>query len=494
MLTDQQKTRYNRYRATGLSKEEALKTATMDSDNQYNPALRAGVDNVLLGEKSLASSVVDGAKEAAFGGFREVYEDTQKYGAAIAVAKSPLSLLAGAGRGVEKVIGGVLETADDLTGETVSGAVLPHLQDFAESEIGQSLADKAGKFNDATYGVAGDLFDIAALTGVTGVAKSGAAKSIKEGLLQGFNTSQKKAVHLRDTVVKKSPVAPKTTPVEAEQHALKAAAELLQSGSKKNAKGRIEQFNNADKQAMQVIRDSDAPLNSQQDLVKFFDTSVETATKERTKLLQPFLSNEVTDGYLSLIKAEIKKLRTADELDEAAAYAKLLKKEKDFFTKIGKEAHGGKNTVAQLDARVKELNKKVSKLYNDVGGKENLLPDQKIEAQAYDLLRKGVKQELDEIAGDAYKDAGLKSSGLQSAREFAEIQRDRAKNALSGTPWEKMSTTQRAAFIKDLFPTLKDFGVRRLIKLDTKADVLDGLVAEKVRLIREFGKDALGGQ
>jgi len=498
MLTEQQKTQYNQYRAEGLPPERALSIATRDSDNQYNPALEAGVDNILFGKKSLTSAVGGGIKEAAVGGFKDVYDNTQKYGAFEATVRSPFSLLAGAGRGVGEVVGGVLETADDLTGETVSSAVMPRIQNFAESETGQKLAQGAQDFNEATHGASGDVLDILNLAGVAGIAKSSLPATLKQGyqkvaseVVSGASKATESAKGGLKSVFGKSAVPAKVTAEQAEDQALKAAAELLQSGSKKSAKGRQGKYNNADTQAMKAIRDSDVPLNSQQNLADFFDDLVGVSTKERDALLRPFLNDAVDGSYMGPLKAQIKELRVADEMKDAAAYAQLLKKEADLFAKIGKAAPGGKNTVEQLSARIKEINKKVQKLFDDAGGKENLLPDQKIEAQAYDLLRQGLKTKLDEIGGEAYKEAGLKTSGLLDARTFSRIQRDRAKNALTGTPWAKMTPAQRAVFVKDLFPTLKDFGVSKLVKLDTKADVLDALVAEKVRLIREFGSDAV---
>jgi len=494
MLTDEQKTAYNRYRASGIPPERALSIATRDSDNQYNPALKEGVDNILFGEKSLTSAIGGGIKEAVTGGFREIGQDKDKYGRKIAAIKAPISLLAGVGRGVGEVVGGVLETADDLTGEVVSTTAKPLVQDFASSELGQKVISGAEKLNKATYGVSGDILDIANIAGVTGLVKAGTSQAVK----QGFKTAAKEATSvtkstgqgLKDvfgTVKSKTPILKPKTAAQYNDEALKAAAELLQSGSKKSAKGRQAKYNNADIQAMKAIRDSDVPLSSQQGLVDFFDDTITTATKERDALLRPHLTATVDDTYMSPLKAQIKELRVAGDLKEASAYAKLLAKEKELFAKIGKEAQGGKNTVAQLDARIKEINKKVQKLFNDVGGKENLLPDQKIEVQAYELLRQGLKKQLDEIGGDTYKEAGSRVSGLIDARTFSRIQRDRAKNALTDIPWEAMSAKERALFIKEYFPTIKDIGISKLVKLDTKSDVLDGLVESKVRLIRDFG-------
>ena len=502
-LTEPQKKRFNIYRGEGMSPERALSLATKQADNQFNPVMQKGIDNVLFGKGSLTNAVGRGVKEATLSGFETVFEDTKKYGAGFALAKSPLSLAAGVGRGVGEILGGVAETADDLTGEAVSDFAMPYVESAVNSDVGQYLLEQGQRFDEAGRGVPSDILDVLNLAGPTALVKTGAASSIKNSII----SSSRKAVETAGGAATKTTSnlsdmfrrAPKVTPEKvvketveaAEDKALKATAELLQSGSKKAAKGRSEKYNNADVQAMRVIRDSEVPLTSQQELADFFSTNVGAAIKERDTLLRPFLTNSVDDTYQTALKARIKELRVAGDLDEATKYAGFLKRESDLFDKIAKAAPGSKATVSQLNDRIKEINKKVSKLYDDVGGKENLLPEQKIEVQAYDLIREGIKKELDGIAGDTYKEAGLRTSGLLDAQTFSRIQRDRAKNALTGTPWEKMTAIQRAAFIKQYLPTIKDFGVSNLVKLDTKADVLDALVAEKVRLIREFGADAI---
>jgi len=281
------------------------------------------------------------------------------------------------------------------------------------------------------------------------------------------------------------------TAEQLEQQALKASAELLQSGSKKSAVGRAAQFNNADVQAMRAIRDTLRPLKSQQELSDFFDDAIGVYTKNREDILRPVLSNAVDNSYQTGLKNEIRTLMRAKDTKTASAYAKILKQETEMFDSIAKQSAGGKATVEYLANRIKEINKKVESLYNDVGGKANLLPEQKIEVQAYEKLRQGLKSELDKIGGEQYAELGKVQSGLMDAREFARIQRDRAKNALTDTPWETMTLKERALFIKNLLPTLKDFGVNSLIKLDTKADVLDALVETKVRQIRQFGSQAI---
>lgn len=189
-LTQEQKNRYNKYRSAGLSPERALTIATKNSDNKYNPALDVGVDNILFGKKSLTSAIGDGIKSATVSGFKTIKEDADKYGTGFALRKAPLSLVAGVGRGVGDVIGGVLETADDLTGETVSSFLQPKVEKAIESDAGQYLLQKATEFDEKGKGVPSDILDSLDLLGVTALAKSGVARSIKTAVAN----STKKAV------------------------------------------------------------------------------------------------------------------------------------------------------------------------------------------------------------------------------------------------------------------------------------------------------------
>lgn len=458
-----------------------------------------GIDNIWFGEGSLTQSIGKGVREATIGTVEHIQEDIDKYGVAPTVAKSPLAFFAGAGRGVAEVAGGFLETADDLTDEVVSDALKPAFERAVQSDAGQKTLEVARAIDEKTYGVAGDLFDITGLLGVTAVAKSGTAKSIKNSLVNASKKSLEKSktpVASVKNIFKKAddietPKILKTkTKVEYQDQALKASAELLQSGSKKSAKGRSAKYNNADVQAMEAIRDSKVPLKSQQDLADFFDDSVSVISNERDALLKPSLHIKVDNSFLKPIKDEALKLQKAGDSKVAGAYAKMVAEETRLFDKVAKASSGGKATVEYISNRVKEINKKVNSLFDEVGGKENLLPEQKLEVQAYDLIRQGLKGKLDDIGGDAYKELGTKVSGLIDARQFARIQRDRAKNALTDVPWEAMGVKDRMVFIKDHFPTIKDIGVKNLVKLDTKSDVIDGLVEAKVRQIRLFGNKA----
>ncbi len=183
-LTPEQKTQYNTYRAAGLSPERALAIATKDSDNQFNPALEAGVDNILFGKKSLTDSVIRGVTEAVTGGAREIGQDIEKYGGGFAALKAPLSLAAGVGRGVGTIFAGGAETIDDLTGEVVSDWATPYVNEAVNSDVGQYMLQKASEWNESGRGIPGDILDVTNLLGVTAIAKSGVAKTIKESIVK----------------------------------------------------------------------------------------------------------------------------------------------------------------------------------------------------------------------------------------------------------------------------------------------------------------------
>lgn len=178
-LNEAQIKQYNTFRAEGMTPERALMLATQDGDNKYNPVLEAGVDNVLFGKGSFAESLLKGAGQALGGGFKRVYDDTSKYGAGFALLKSPLSLAAGAGEGVGTVIGGALETLDDVTGETASEFFKPYVEGAVNSDVGQYLMKQAIELDTKGRGIPGDILDTLNLVGLGAFVKSGAASTIK---------------------------------------------------------------------------------------------------------------------------------------------------------------------------------------------------------------------------------------------------------------------------------------------------------------------------
>lgn len=182
-LNEKQIKQYNAFRAEGMTPEKALALATQGDDNQYNPAIEAGVDGILFGKKSLTSAIGNGLKNAAYSGFKTVYDDTQKYGAGFALLKSPLSLVAGVGRGVGDIVGGALETADDLTGEAVSGFTMPLVEGAVNSDVGQYLMNKATEWDQKGRGVPGDILDSLNLLGWGALAKGGTASALRNTII-----------------------------------------------------------------------------------------------------------------------------------------------------------------------------------------------------------------------------------------------------------------------------------------------------------------------
>lgn len=182
-LNEQQKKQYNTYRAAGMTPERALAIATKDSDNKYDPNLEAGVDNIIFGKGGLVNAVGRGIKEATVSGFETVYNDTKEHGAGFALLKSPLSLLAGAGRGVGEVVGGAFETVDDLTGEVVSNTLNPMIESAIQSEFGQKAIGAGMALDEAGKGIPSDILDSLNLLGITAVAKAGTASTIKNAIL-----------------------------------------------------------------------------------------------------------------------------------------------------------------------------------------------------------------------------------------------------------------------------------------------------------------------
>lgn len=182
-LTELQKKEYNTFRGIGMSPEKALALATQDSTNQSNKWYDQGVDGLLFGKKSLASSIGKGLKSAAFSGFETIAEDTRKHGAGFALLKSPLSLAAGVGRGVGDVVGGVLETADDIFfDEAISKSLQPGLERAIGSDTGQYLLERATELNEKGRGIPKDILDSLDLLGITALAKSGVASGIKTSI------------------------------------------------------------------------------------------------------------------------------------------------------------------------------------------------------------------------------------------------------------------------------------------------------------------------
>lgn len=190
-FTPEQKALYNQTRGAGIPAIDALDIVLKTEVNKG--AKTPEGDGLIFGQKSLASGIVKGVKEAVTGGIRETGEISKKYGAGEAITRLPLSLVAGVGRGVGDVFSSILETADDITGETISGAIQPVIEQVVTSPTGQKVLGGLSKFNEQTRGVAGDILDVTNLLGL-GALKSAPAKALKESIQSNLKTGVSKIV------------------------------------------------------------------------------------------------------------------------------------------------------------------------------------------------------------------------------------------------------------------------------------------------------------
>ena len=201
MLTEQQQTKYNTYRRGGATPEEAL--ALVKKNNPAKP--NKGIDNVLFGKGGFVSSVGEGIKDATVGVVQDFKDIKGNYGTAEAVARLPLTLLAGAGEGVGKVIGSGVETADDILLQGMLGKTLsPEVEKFVQSQTGQSIINGLTYVDQKTHGIAGDVLDAANLLGVTGLVKSAPAQSFKQSVINTTKNTTKSLLGKVDDVVKTS--------------------------------------------------------------------------------------------------------------------------------------------------------------------------------------------------------------------------------------------------------------------------------------------------
>lgn len=348
-LNEAQKKQYNSYRAAGISPERALSLTTKDADNKYNPALEKGVDNIIFGKKSLTSGLAGAVGEAAFGGFKEVYNDTKKYGPGFALVKSPLSVVAGVGRGVEKAVGTVLETADDLTNESVSDFLQPTAEAIANSDVTQYLVQKGMELDQKGRGIPSDILDSLNLLGVTAVAKSGAAKSIKTSLLSKT-----------DDVIKRGDDAVKSYATAGGSLVDRLKAPIKQTVER----GRLE-LSDLDPQVATVLRKSNAD-----EVNKYFQYA-QNAVKDPAKPT-PFeiVGTQAEKAFdlnkVSINKAAAAKKRILEEAgDKTIEAGKLSEIKSSSLNQIGQK-FGADLTdledIKQLEGRFSQLDKADEKL------------------------------------------------------------------------------------------------------------------------------------
>lgn len=327
----------------------------------------------------------------------------------------------------------------------------------------------------------------------------GAAFPVAGSIFGKLKPSALKPTGIKDIFKKKPAVAPTTETatktvaddiVKVADDSLDKArgktAELLQSGQKKNELGRLEKYSKSDIEATKVIGESTGDLKNFQDLVEEFNKVKVSKIKDRDSLFSNFSNYKVVgEGYLKDVKDKVLGFLKTGEKDLASKYNKVLNKEVEFFKREAKQSPQGKLTLSTLRDRNKYYNKEVAKLYDSVGGKADLLPEDKIRLQVLEDLRANTKKYIDDIVGDEYAGLGTELAGVSNAENLLQIQRGRAKNALKDIPWEDMSVKERLIYIKDQLPQLKDLGRGNLQMLDTKTKLLDELVSVNVRQIRD---------
>lgn len=165
-FTPDQVRSYNRFRATGFTPEKSLSLVLSPTPTRKTKEEKVKEeDGILFGKKSLLSSITDGATDLGQG-FQNVADDAEKFGTAQALLQSPIRVLAGLARGTGRVIGGALETVDDLTGEVVSGAAMPPLTSVLQTETAQDVIGYLDRVNQKGRGLPGDILEI--LTAVAG--------------------------------------------------------------------------------------------------------------------------------------------------------------------------------------------------------------------------------------------------------------------------------------------------------------------------------------
>ncbi len=201
-LTDQQKTKYNTYREAGLEPNAALALVKKNNPAAPNPAApNKGIDHVLFGGKgSFADSVGEGIKDATVGVAQDFGKIKEQDGIGAAVARLPLSMLAGAGEGVGTIIGSAVETADDvILGGNLGKTLSPVVEDFVQSNTGQAIMNGVEYVDEKTHGISGDILDSLNLLGITGAIKSAPAQSMKQSFVNGTKSVVGKA----DDILKK---------------------------------------------------------------------------------------------------------------------------------------------------------------------------------------------------------------------------------------------------------------------------------------------------
>lgn len=346
-------------------------------------------DGILFGEKSLTSAIGDAGKSAISGfgkAYDRVVESENILETGLNVARTPLTVLAGAGRGFGEVVGGVLETADDLTGEVVSGAIQEPLADLMTSDFAKNIETRFSKADKFTDGSLGETLDASMLLGVrpsiTALGKVG----------EQVGKVKERVGSLKDFMGEKTPE--------------KLAAEILQPSTavvgKEIAKGKIPAQVSALVENVKISKDFPELI-----------TNLKNVNKANFKLIDDIIDKDnfnIDKSYLQPLKDLIKndtKANIRDE-NEIKKMREILKKQEDNLKKTG-------GIISRKDAQAlkKELGKIVEPLQKKFAtGTADALESAKL--VAWDKVRDGLKIAV-EGSDETIKNLNSKYIGIKQA-------------------------------------------------------------------------------
>lgn len=269
------------------------------------------------------------------------------------------------------------------------------------------------------------------------------------------------------------------------QKILADSAQVLQSGSKATALSKGGKFSNADKAFAKIVTESKKPINTFDDSVRLVNSkSKGLKQKVRNIINKKGADTPVGDSYLSRLRGAVQKMSQDPQMEDAlSAYQKILEREEAFV-----KQKGGSLSLIDLQKRKEDLGALVSNLYKEGGGRVDLDPTQKATKQALDELRGGAKSTIEDVAGKEVGVLNQELGGLIDADGFLKIQRERAKNAIQEIDFKNKNWVDKLMTVKEYVPFIKDFGIDKFQKLDTKSDVLEALLEGKVKQMRATQK------
>lgn len=193
--TPEQTQDYNALRNLGYDPQKARELAGIEESNMQEKSLN---DTLIDDDPTLGGAIVDGLKEVTVGTFQDFKQQFKDNGIQQTINRIPLTLAAGAGRGVGEVVGGVLETADDLTGERISSALLPVAQDVVNSKFGQNFAKGYNFVDGVSNGVVSDLLEASELLIGPGIVKGAGVRGLKTAAKTAIPNAPKEFVPIEN--------------------------------------------------------------------------------------------------------------------------------------------------------------------------------------------------------------------------------------------------------------------------------------------------------